>query len=69
MHYLRLLLLCAATLLLLNLVAPYVIARSLTAGEHIALAGLLLACAAAIHKARASRRRAKLEEMRDSALW
>ena len=69
MHYLRSLLTCAATLFALSFLAPHVIARSLTAGEHIALAGLLLAGAAAVHKARASRRRQELEALRDSALW
>lgn len=69
MHYLRLLLTCAATLLILNLAAPYVLERSLTSDELVALAALLIVCAAVIHKERASRRKAKLEEMRDSALW
>jgi hypothetical protein len=46
-----------------------VLERSLTSHELIALAGVLAVCAAIVQKARASRRKAKLEEMRDSALW
>jgi hypothetical protein len=51
------------------LIAPHALGRGLTAAELAVIALLIGAAAARVSLLARKRRRQKLEEMRDSALW